>query len=438
MKKLALIIFLGLMTCQLTVAQFFDPMIKHAWAKDENLKSKNFQLESAAVALREAKSMYGPTVGFGVQYTLAAGGRSIPFPIGDLFNPVYNALNNITQTNNFKQVENVEVNFLPNNFYDAKFSVQQPIYYPDIALNQSLKSEQLTMKSLEIKAYKRMISKEVMLAAINTAMASDAIKIYAEATDLLNEASRSTSSMVKNGVALPSASSRINAQIADVNAKMINAENDKNNANLYLSYLTDDTLSAIIKEQFLNLPPLSMSSKQREELEQMDVAQQMLVLAQKKEQQFYLPKVGAQLDFGSQAFNFGFTPYVLIGINMQMNLFDNNRHKMRLQQARLSMDENNAKKNQLVRQFDLQLNVSNNNLLSSIAQANTYQPRIDAAKKVYKEIYTKYKEGTTNYIELLDAQTQVTNASLQYNIAKYNAWHKWAEYTYNSAAYPID
>jgi outer membrane protein len=438
MKKYVLLISMGFLAIQVSVAQLFDPLIKKAWAKDENLKSKNFQLESATIALREAKSMYGPTVGFGLQYTLAAGGRSIPFPIGDLFNPVYTALNNITQTNNFKQVENVEVNFLPNNFYDAKFSVQQPIFYPDIAINRSLKSEQLTMKSLEIKAYRRLISKEVMTAAINTAMASEAIKIYDEAADLLTEANRSTSSMVKNGVALPSALSRINAQIADVNAQTINAKNDRNNANLYLQYLTDDTLSSTTKDQFLTLPQVSMTSKQREELDQLDVAQNMLVLAQKKEHQFYLPKVGAQMDFGSQAFNFGFTPYVLLGINMQMNLFDNNRHKMRLQQSKLALDENNAKKSQVARQFELQLSVSRNNLQSSIDQANTYQPRIDAAKKVYKEVYAKYKEGSANYIELLDAQTQVTNAALQYNIAKYNAWHKWADHIYHSAAYPID
>jgi outer membrane protein len=416
----------------------FDSLIKKAWVKDENLKSKNFQLESATLALKEAKSMYGPSVGFGVQYTLAAGGRSIPFPIGDLFNPVYNALNNITQTNNFKQVENVEVNFLPNNFYDAKFSLQQPIYYPDIAINRSLKSEQLTMKSLEIKAYKRMISKEVMQASINTAMASDAIKIYIEAAELLNEANRSTTSMVKNGVALPSALSRINAQIADISAQIINASNDRSNALLYLQYLTDDTLSQGLKTQFLNLPTVGTSSRQREELDQLDAAQSMLALAQKKENQFYLPKVGAQLDFGSQAFNFGFTPYVLLGINMQMNIYDNNRHKIRLQQSKLALEDNSAKRTQVARQFELQLSVSKNNLQSSIDQANTYQPRIDAAKKVYKEVYTKYKEGIANYIELLDAQTQVTNAALQYNIAKYNAWHKWAEHLYNSAVYPID
>jgi outer membrane protein len=96
--------------------------------------------------------MYRPSVNFGTQYTLAYGGRSIALPIGDLFNPVYNTLNQLTGTNNFGSLENVETQFLPNNFYDARIRVQQPIYYPEISLGKSIKLEQIKLQELEVKA----------------------------------------------------------------------------------------------------------------------------------------------------------------------------------------------------------------------------------------------------------------------------------------------
>ena len=38
------------------------------------------------------------------------------------------------------------------------------------------------------------------------------------------------------------------------------------------------------------------------------------------------------------------------------------------------------------------------------------------------ETMKRYKEGLTNYIELLDARTDITNTQLQQNLAKYQAW----------------
>jgi len=50
-----------------TFSQDFTPLINMAWENNQELKSKNFQIESATQALMESKAMYGPEVKFGVQ-----------------------------------------------------------------------------------------------------------------------------------------------------------------------------------------------------------------------------------------------------------------------------------------------------------------------------------------------------------------------------------
>jgi outer membrane protein TolC len=63
---------------------------------------------------------------------------------------------------------------------------------------------------------------------------------------------------------------------------------------------------------------------------------------------------------------------------------------------------------------------------------------LNSSNKIYKEVFTKYKEGSANYLELMDAETQITHTKLQYNLAKYNAWLKWCEVYYSKGSYVIE
>ncbi|NJO25856.1 MAG: TolC family protein, partial [Bacteroidia bacterium] len=56
-------------------------------------------MENSLVALKEARSLFLPTTWFETQYTLANGGRTIDIPVGNLMNPVYKTLNQLTGTN---------------------------------------------------------------------------------------------------------------------------------------------------------------------------------------------------------------------------------------------------------------------------------------------------------------------------------------------------
>ena len=66
-----------------------EKYINEAIATNHGLKEQQFLLEKNTLAFEEAKTLFRPSVGFGVNYTVAAGGRNISFPVGDLLNPVY-------------------------------------------------------------------------------------------------------------------------------------------------------------------------------------------------------------------------------------------------------------------------------------------------------------------------------------------------------------
>ncbi|MBK6564351.1 MAG: TolC family protein [Saprospiraceae bacterium] len=418
-------------------AQDFESLVKLAWKNNKQLNSKNFQLESAVSSLKEAKAMYGPNLQVGLLYSLAEGGRKINFPVGDLLNPVYSTLNVLTQSNNFPTINNVEEQFLPNNFYDLRFRITQPLYYPDLAINKKIKSETIVLKNLEIKALKRIIVKDVMNAYFSSVAARKISEIYWTSDSLLTEAKRVTQSLIKNGTALPTALSRIETQMATLSAQKYDAEAQIRNADHYMKFLVGETFveSILIDE----LPVVeSFIYNEREEILQMNQGSKMLSLALEKEKNFYKPKLGLQLDLGSQDFDFGIEPYVLAGLNVEMNLFDNNKHIYKKSSVQADMTALQLQKNYTEDQIGLQINIAKENLQAAVKQAETYKIRITAVEKMYSEVLKKYKEGSVNYLELLDAETQSTQIKLHYTLARQNAWMKWAEYMYATASFPIE
>ena len=78
-----------------------DNYIKTALSNNETIKQQQFLLTKSLYALKEAKSLFLPSVGFNGTYTLAGGGRTVDIPVGDLMNPVYSTLHQLTSTNSF-------------------------------------------------------------------------------------------------------------------------------------------------------------------------------------------------------------------------------------------------------------------------------------------------------------------------------------------------
>jgi len=91
------------------------------------LKQKEAGLRKSMEALKEAKGLFYPNLAVNARYTYSQGGRSIAFPIGDLMNPVYSALNGLLSTNEFQMVENQEFQFLRTTEHETKLRLVQPV-----------------------------------------------------------------------------------------------------------------------------------------------------------------------------------------------------------------------------------------------------------------------------------------------------------------------
>ena len=118
--------------------------IQEGLKQNLGLKQERLEILKSYENITQAKANFMPKVTFNPTYSLAAGGRRLEFPIGDLLNPVYSTLNQLTKTNNFPQVENVNQLLAPNNFHDTKLSFQYPIFNTDIRYNLLIQRDLLS------------------------------------------------------------------------------------------------------------------------------------------------------------------------------------------------------------------------------------------------------------------------------------------------------
>ncbi|HYE56789.1 MAG TPA: TolC family protein, partial [Chitinophagaceae bacterium] len=287
--------------------------IEQAMNNNLVLKEKKISLDKSLMALKEARSLFLPTTWLEGQYTLAQGGRSIDFPVGDLLNPVYKTLNQLTGSNNFPTISNVSEQFLPNNFYDLRVKTTMPLINPDIRINRDIKQQQVQLQQTEIDIYKRALVKDVKQAYYNYIVAGNAVIIYQNAMELVNQNLRVNESLLKNGKGLPAYVSRAESEVKQVTSQLQSALNEQLNAKAYFNFLLNRALtdSIMVEEPILDESKLILLGNNnnvnaREELKSLDIARGINQQVLKMNRSFRTPKLNAFLDLASHGYDFKF------------------------------------------------------------------------------------------------------------------------------------
>jgi outer membrane protein len=410
------------------------------------LKEKRISLEKSLITLKEARSLFLPTSWFETDYTLARGGRSIDIPVGDLLNPVYKSLNQLTGTNGFPVIKNRSEQLLPNNFYDARLKTTMPLIDPDLKINRDIKQQQTLLQQNEIDIYKRELIKEVKIAYYNYLMAGESVHIYENALQVVNENLRINQSLLANGKGLPAYVSRAESEVKQVESQLHNSVNEHQNAQAYFNFLlnkpfTDSIIIAeIIPDQ--NVFPLSVAANDnlsgREEIKSLNISRDINMNILKMDQSFRLPRLNAFLDLASQGFDFKVNDksfFYLGGLQLQIPIFSGRRNLYKIEQTKLDAQSIELETNNTKQQLELAASVSKNNAASAY---NNYQAALkqqESSQKYFTLIDRGYREGVNSFIEFLDARNQLTNSELQVNINKYKTLAALADYERQTASY---
>jgi outer membrane protein TolC len=452
-KILSFLIFMGTFTAtnQFLSAQesdVLDGYVRYGLEHNLALQQRNISVERAMISLKEAKSLFLPTIGLNAGYTTGDGGRAIDLPLGDLMNPVYKTLNLLTQTNSFPTIENSEVNFFPNNQYDIHVRTSMAVFNSDIIYNRTLQEQQILMKDAEADTYSRELVYQIKNAYFNYLMAIENAQIYKGALVLVKRNVEINESLLANGKGLPAKVLRSKSELENVEAQVNASENQVNNAKKYFNFLLNKQPedSVIIdfdaKQALENVFNESIEKTvfNREELKQIGIGMMMYETQLKMSKSYRMPKVSAFADLGSQAENWKFNAkalYYLIGFQVDVPLF-NRSQKFKIDKVGIDIKSTLLQKDYIQQQLQLGLDVAQNEMNTTRSNYQSSLRQVEAASAYFRLIEKGYKEGVNSLIEYLDARNQLTNAQILLNINTYKVLQAAAAIERQSATYSLN
>lgn len=414
------------------------------------LQQRHVSLEKAATALKSAKSLYLPSVELQAGYQTAAGGRNIPLPIGDLLNPVYATLNQLTQSGRFPTVENETINFLPRNYYDAHIRTTIPLVNTDIGHSQRIHEYQVQLSELDVDIYKRELVKEIKVAYFGYLSSERAVAVYQSALELAEEGKRTNERLVENGKGLPAYVLRSESEVAAAQAALIAAEQQAKLAKYYFNSLLNRDAAATIDTAFnpdnallevAGLLEAEVSpTHQREELQSLFTAINIRETALKMDKHYVVPTLNAFLDLGSQSEGFRFngqTRYYMAGLQLAFPIFNGNRNKYKIQQSQLDVRDARLRLQEVDRQLQLTHSMALHGLRSAWQNYQAAKRQLAAAQAYQRLIGKGYQAGSNSYIETVDARNQYTSARLALSVSTYQVLSAAATVEREQASYPL-
>jgi outer membrane protein TolC len=450
-KKTILLLLVSVLSAFAADAQqVLDDYVAEAFKNNIVLQQKNISLEKAQYALKSAKSLFLPTISFSGSWSTADGGRNIPLPLGDLLNPVYGTLNQLTATNNFPMLENQSINFLPKNYYDAKVRTTLPILNSDLINNKRISEQQVKLQGFEVQIYKRELVKDIKTAYYNYLNALQAVEVYQSGMVLAQEGLRVNEKLLEGGKGLPAYVLRSKSEVENVNAQLVNAQQQVINARLYFNFLLNRNSEEKINAGYVDqegiaqaeklLAELSLTSG-REELKALEQVISINKTAVKMNRQFAVPKLGAFVDLGSQSEGFHFndnTRYYMLGLQLDIPIFSGNRNRIKIKQSDLDLKNASLNASLTAQQLNLAVKTAQNNLRATYQSYQSSLKQFEAAASYQRLIEKGFKAGVNSFIETIDARNQYTSVKLLVNINRYKVLSALADLERETATYSIN
>ncbi|MBN1952569.1 MAG: TolC family protein [Bacteroidales bacterium] len=415
-----------------------EAYIAEGLQSNQGLKQQQLEYSHDLMALREAKGLFFPEVSLNARYTVAAGGRVIEFPVGDLLNPVYSTLNMLTASQNFPQIENEAFSFYRPTEHETKLSLVQPIISTDLIYNVKIKKDMAEISRIDVERYKRELVLEITRAYYNCQKAWYLMHVTDTTRTLVDENVRVSESLFANDKVTKDVVYRSQADQALVEAEYAKAKNLAETSRAYFNFLLNRELTTevILVTETPQPPLLSLDEaqetavQQRPELLQMKQYQQMNQQVTKLYRGKNVPALYGIVDYGFQGEEYSFTgddDFVLASVVLKWDLFKGMTNHAKVQQSVIEGKKIEEAMNQAEAQIRLDVINSYYGALAGYESFLAARKQQKAAAAAYHLISRKFAAGQSPLLELIDARTSYTQASSSVIIAENDYFIRMAE-----------
>ena len=417
------------------------------------LKQQNFALDHSVQVLNEARGKYFPSISIEARYSRAGGGREISVPIGDFINPVYRTLNQLLIAEGFpssfpENIPNETIPFMREKEQDTRIRVVQPLIQPAIWYNYDLKSDLNEIEELRTTIYKRQLVNEIKRAYFNYLKAVKIVELYIKIQELQSENLRVSEKLFSAGKATQEVIFRAKAELSETEQEKMHFINVQNQGRSYLNFILNrplkteiiKTTNPIVQDPtaFNCESAIQSALLNREELDllkhSISATNNNAGIIRSK----FFPGINAVLDYGFQGVEYDFSKnndYWMASVILEWNLFNGFQDKAKLEQISLEAKTLLTREEELEKQIELEVKRVYDDLMISRKSIDVAEQRFKSSQASFNIISKKYEEGVAAQIEYLDAQTNLTRASINEAISEYDFYITYADFERYVALY---
>lgn len=455
--RINIFIFLLLGCFALKSQDIPDEFIKIGLESNIVLKQKNNDYQKSIYALKEARGFFMPSLSINARYSIAEGGRTIDFPVGDMLNPVYYTLNKIS-TRMYElgvadeifpllEIENEEINFLRPTEHETKAQLVQPIFNPQIWYNNKIKGSMVDAMRADLNTYKRQLVADIKTAWFNLLATREIIILIDETRGLLEENVRVNEKLLENDKITSDVVYRSKTELSKLDEHKAQAVMQNKTAQAYFNFLLnrepETEIPEYLKDSFnLVLVDLESSKSQaagnREEFEMLGAYQNAAKFNLKMNSSSRMPLVFGVADYGFQGEKYKFTKdhdFAMVSFIMKWDLFTGFQKNSKLQQAYLDLSNLDLKQEELQQKINLQVINSYYNLEAAVAKILAAEDQVLFSEKAFNIVNKKYKEGQSNLLEFMSARNSMTEAKQNLVLSKLNYKINLIEFERVTASY---
>jgi len=442
--------------------------VREALESNLALQQRAIGLRRSRAALREARGAYLPSLSVRARYSRAGGGRKISFPAGDLLNPVYETLNDLTAAQGaaagFQPVENQDIPFRRDQEQRTRLRLEQPLFAPEIRAGVQARRHEHAAQKAAVEAYRQQLVRDVKTAYFKYLKTKRSVDIYEAAEGLMRENLRTSQKLRSASKVTPDVVMSARAEVLEIEQQAAEAEKDRALARSYFNFLLNRPLDAPINGQLkkasfnvaglkdtevklASLEPgavaevpgrstlMSRGAGERAELDRLSAAVQAAEAQAASARSAFWPRVSVALDVGIQGESYGFTgehPYYLGSVVLRWNLFNGFRDRARVEQAQLKAERLRRKRQETKRRIQLEVQRAAERLQVTRRSLKAARERARTAREAFRLTARRYEEGMVNQVALLEARTTRTRANLNMNITRCDYLTRLAELEYAS------
>jgi outer membrane protein TolC len=440
--------------------------VDRALRSNHALQQEQIDLARSVAALRRARGAFLPSVDLEARYSRAEGGRSIDVPAGDLLNPVYSTLNDLTGEQQFRPTENVSDPLLREQEQRTTLRLQQPIFVPKLLHNYRAHRDQEAAQVAAVEAMRPEVIRDVKVAYFNYLQAERGVGVLRAAEALAQENLRTNRRLLRRAKVTQDAVFRAEADVADLRQQRVAAEADRTEARSYVNFLLNRPLDTALRtpeavdpspdskpaaglratvageDQWRALQRAATSDladlqrqavAARPELERLsrsiDAAGHGVAAARAD----YWPEVVLSVESGLQGEQYtleGEGPFALGSVVLRWNLFDGFQDRAEVQRAELERRRLASRREELRQQIRMEVERAQERVREAETALTAATQRARAARESYRITRRRHEEGMTNQVTLVDARTRTTDAELNLSATRYQYLKRLAELEY--------